>query len=257
VTTAAIKVTQTRVMTSEWIKLRSLRSTVLTLIATFAMVIGPGVLFCIFQPANGQVGNPTGLSLRGIYLAQLGIGVLGVLLVTGEYSTGMVRATMCSVPRRLPVLWAKLSVFALVAFATSSAAAFIGFIGGQAALSANHVAGASLSDPAVLRAVFGAGLYLAAVGLMGMALGFVIRNAAGAVSILFGLLIILPVVAQALPLSWFPHVYPYLPSQAGQAIMQVHKEGLSLAPWTGFGLFAAYTAGLIALGALLLRRRDA
>jgi ABC-2 type transport system permease protein len=257
VTTATIKVTQTRVMTSEWIKLRSLRSTVITLIATFAIVVGPGVLFCIFQPASAPVGDPTGLSLRGFYLAQLTIGVLGVLLVTGEYSTGMIRATMCSVPRRLPVLWAKLSAFALVAFAISAAAAFIGFLGGQAALSAHHLAGASLSDPAVLRAVFGAGLYLTAVGLMGMALGFVIRNAAGAMSVLLGLLIILPVVAQALPLSWFPHVYPYLPSQAGQAIMQVHRAGLSLAPWTGLCLFAAYTTVLIALGALLLRRRDA
>lgn len=256
-TTAAVKVTQSRVMTSEWIKLRSLRSTVLTLIATIAMVVGPGVLFCIFQPANAQVGNPTGLSLRGIYLAQLTVGVLGVLLVTGEYSTGVIRSTMCSVPRRLPVLWAKLSVFALVAFAASSVAAFISFLGGQAALSANHLASASLSEPAVLRAVFGAGLYLTAVGLLAMALGFIIRNTAGAVSVLFGLLIILPVLAQALPVSWFPQVYPYLPSTAGQAIMQVHREGLSLAPWTGLGLFAAYAAGLIALGALLLRRRDA
>ena len=92
---------------------------------------------------------------------------------------------------------------------------------------------------------------------MGIALGFVIRNTAGAVSVLFGLLIILPVLAQALPRSWFPHVYPYLPSQAGQAIMQVHRAGLNLAPWTGLGLFAAYAGVVIALAALLLRRRDA
>jgi ABC-type transport system involved in multi-copper enzyme maturation permease subunit len=257
VTTAAIKVTQTRVMTSEWIKLRSLRSSVLTLVATFAMIVVPGVLFCIFQPAHGVVGDPTGLSLRGTYLAQLAIGVLGVLLVTGEYSTGMIRATICSVPRRLPVLWAKLGVFALVSIATTTAAAFIAFLGGQAALSAHHIAGASLSDPAVLRAVFGAGLALTVVGLLGMALGFIIRNTAGAVAVLFGLLIILPVVAQALPTSWFPHIYPYLPNQAGQAIMQVHGGALFLAPWTGLGVFAAYAAALIALGALLLRRRDA
>ena len=112
-------------------------------------------------------------------------------------------------------------------------------------------------SPAVLRAVFGAGLYLTAVGLLGMALGFVIRNTAGAVSVLFGLLIILPVVAQALPASWFPHVYPYLPSQAGQAIMQVHREVFSLAPWTGLGLFTAYAAAVTTLAALLLWRRDA
>jgi ABC-2 type transport system permease protein len=109
----------------------------------------------------------------------------------------------------------------------------------------------------VLRAVFGGGLYLTAVGLMGMMLGFIIRNTAGAVSVLFGLLIILPVIAQALPVSWFVHIYPYLPSQAGAAIMLVNQIKLSLAPWAGFAMFAGYTAALATLGVVLLRRRDA
>ena len=256
-TTAAIKVTQARVLTSEWIKLRSLRSTMVTLAASVAMVVGPGIAFCALHPANTPVGDPTATSLRGVYLAQLAIGVLGVLLITGEYSTGMIKASLTSVPRRLPVLWAKLGVFALVAFVTSTAAAFAAFLGGQAALSAHHLAGASLSDPTVLRAVFGGGLYLTAVGLMGMMLGFIIRNTAGAVSVLLGLLIILPVIAQALPVSWFAHIYPYLPSQAGAAIMLVNQIKLSLAPWPGFAMFAGYTAALATLGAVLLRRRDA
>lgn len=256
-TTAAIRVTQARVVTSEWIKLRSLRSTVLTLTASVVMIAGLGVLFCVLQPANEHVGDPTSLSLDGVYLAQLAIGVLGVLLITGEYSTGFIRASMSAVPRRLPVLWAKLGVFALVALVTSTVAAFAAFLGGQAMLTVNHHAGASLSDPGVLRAVFGAGLYLAAVGLMGMALGFIVRNTAGAISVLFGLLILVPIAAQALPLSWFTRVYPYLPSRAGQAIMLTHSAGLGLSPWHGYGLFLGYTAALIALAAVLLRRRDA
>jgi ABC-2 type transport system permease protein len=146
--------------------------------------------------------------------AQLAVGVLGVLLISGEYSTGLIRATMAAVPRRLPVLWAKAGVLALVALVTCTAAALVAFLGTQAALSANHL-------------------------------------------VLFGLLIILPLLAQALPASWFPHVYPYLPGEAGQAIMHVHAGALSLAPWTGYGVFIGYTAALVALAAVLLRRRDA
>jgi ABC-2 type transport system permease protein len=257
VTTAAIKVTQARVVHSEWIKLRSLRSTVIALAAGVAMVVGVGVLAAVLHPANVPVGDPTAMSMFGVFGAQLATGVLGVLLVTGEYSTGLIKATMASVPRRLPVLWAKAGVFTLVALVTCTAAAFVAFLGTQAALSANHLTGASLSDPSVLRAVFGAGLYLTAAGLLGMALGFIIRNAAGAVSVLFGLLIIPPMLAQALPASWFPHVYPYLPSEAGMAIMHVHSGGLTMAPWTGYGLFLGYAAVLAALAAALLRRRDA
>jgi ABC-2 type transport system permease protein len=256
-TAAALRVTQSKVMTSEWIKLRTLRSTILTLVTSVILIVGLGILFCVLQSANVPAGNPAGLSLRGVYLAQLAIGVLGVLLITGEYSTGMIKASLTLVPQRLPVLWAKLAVFALVAFVTSTFAAFAAFLGGQAALSARHLAGASLSDPSVLRAVVGAGLYLAAAGLLGMALGFVIRNTAGAVSVLFGLLIMLPVAAQALPASWIPHVYPYLPSQAGTAIMLLHSTRLSLSPWTGLGVFLGYAAALVAVGAVVLRRRDA
>jgi ABC-2 type transport system permease protein len=256
-TTAAIKVTQARVVTSEWIKLRSLRSTIITLVAGVVMVVGIGVLAAALHPANVPVGDPTAMSMFGVFGAQLALGVLGVLLIAGEYSTGMISSTLSAVPRRLPVLWAKFGVFALVALVTCTAASFVAFLGTQATLSANHLAGASLSDPSVLRAVFGAGLYLAATGMLGMALGFIIRNATGAVSALFGLLIILPLVAQALPASLFPHVYPYLPSRAGMAIMQVHPGGLSLAPWTGYGVFLGYTAVLVALAAFLLRRRDA
>jgi ABC-2 type transport system permease protein len=257
VTTATLKVTQSRAVASEWIKLRSLRSTVCTLIASVGMLAGLGVAFCLFQPSRSQVGDPVGLSLRGVYLAQLAMGVLGVLLITGEYSTGMIRASLAAVPARLTVLRAKLGLFALVALATATAAAFAAFLGGQAALSSRHIAGASLADPGVLRAVGGTGLYLAAVGLMGMALGFIIRNTAGAISVLFGVLIIVPLLSQALPASWAAHIMPYLPGNAGQAVMALHPSPGTLAPWTGFGLFLGYTAVLVALAAVLLRRRDA
>jgi ABC-type transport system involved in multi-copper enzyme maturation permease subunit len=259
-----LKVTQARVITSEWIKLRSLRSTVYTLIAAVGITVGLGLLFCSFAVArwdslNAQDRariNPIDFSLRGTFLAQLAIGVLGVLLITGEYSTGMIRATMSTVPKRLPVLWAKLGLFAVVALVASMASVFIAFLGGQAILSSKHV-GVSLSDPGVLRVVVGSGLYLAVVGLLGMALGFLVRNTAGAITTLFGVLLILPVLGEVLPADWASDVVPYLPSNAGQAVMQLHPDPNTLAPWTGFALFVGYTAAAVVAAAVLLKRRDA
>jgi ABC-2 type transport system permease protein len=257
-----IKVTQARVITSEWIKLHSLRSTMYTLITSVGMTVGLSLLFSWFAVARlGSHGghldtNGVTLSLRGAYLAQLAIGVLGVLLITGEYSTGMIRATMSAVPRRLPVLWAKLGMFAVVALVVSEAASFAAFLGGQAILSSKNI-GASLADPGVLRVVIGAGLYLTVVGLLGMALGFLIRNTAGAITTLFGILLVLPVLGEVLPSDWAAHIVPYLPSNAGQAIMALHSGPGTMAPWTGFALFVGYTAAAVVAAAVLLRRRDA
>jgi ABC-2 type transport system permease protein len=152
------------------------------------------------------------------------------------------------------VLWAKLGVFAVVAAVTSEAALFVTFLAGQAILSSKH-AGASLSDPGVLRAVTGTGLYLTVVGLLGVALGFLIRNTAGAMATLLGIVLVLPVLADVLPSDWARHVVPYLPSNAGQAVMQLKPAQNTMAPWTGFALFAGYTAVAVAAAAVVLKRR--
>lgn len=259
-----VRVTQARVIGSEWVKLRSLRSTTWTLAASVLMTVGLSLLFCSFYVARWNLLSaqdranlgPVSISLRGVLLAQLAIGVLGILLITGEYATGMIRATACAVPRRLPVLWAKLSVFGVVGAVVSVAAAVTAFLSGQGILAVKH-AGASLGDPGVLRVVTGAGLYLALVGLLGMALGFIVRSTAGAITILFGILLVLPVLADVIPSSWDRHIVPYLPSYAGQAIMHLYPSADSLAPWTGFALFAGYTAAAVVAAAVLLRRRDA
>jgi ABC-2 type transport system permease protein len=259
---AGVRVTQARVAASEWIKLRSLRSTVYTLAASVIMILGLGLLLAVIALVHLKAGHglgsidPASLSLYGVYPAQLTIGALGVLLVTGEYATGMIRATLTAVPRRLPVLWAKLGVFAVVAAVTSEAALLATFLSGQAILAAQH-AGASLSHPGVLRAVLGTGLYLTVVGLLAMALGSLIRNTAGALATLFGIVLILPVLWDLVPAHWAAQIAPYLPSNAGQAIMQLHPAAGTLAPWTGLALFAGYTAAAIAAAALLLKRRDA
>ncbi len=257
-------VSQARVITSEWTKLRSLRSTMWSLLAAFLIVVGLGILISAARAGHIQdeslhdrlTFDATGTSLAGSFLAQLAIGTLGVLLMTGEYSTGMVRATFGAVPRRLPVLWAKAIVFAAVAFVLMTIAAFIAFFGGQAAFSGKHL-DASISDPGVLRAVIGAGLYMTLVGIFGLALGALIRSTAGGVATLFGLLLVLPIIVNFLPGDWSTNINKYLPGSAGQSIMNVVHDSDSLSPWAGFAVFCAYVAVALAAAAILLVRRDA
>lgn len=255
-------VTQTRVLRSEWIKLWTLRSTWFTLAAAFIGMVGIGYLVSFeTQRHFSQMGlverltfDPTMRSEVGVYLAQLAIGVLGVLVISGEYATGMIRATLGAVPTRLPVLWAKLAVYGSVTFVVTLVGSFAAFLGGQKLL---HPYGTTLSQPHVLRAVFGVTLYLTVVALLSVGLGFVIRNTAGGIAALFGLLLVLPVIIRAFPTSWQNHILPYLPSSAGSTLFDLHPDSTSLAPWTGFGVFCAWAAAAILAGAILLRRRDA
>jgi ABC-2 type transport system permease protein len=259
-----VRVTQGRVLVSEWVKFRSLRSSAVALVAAFGAIVGFGCLFSAvvasrwpqLEPAERLRFDPTEVSLRGAFLAQLIIGVLGVLMVTGEYSTGMIRASLSAAPKRLPVLWAKILVFAVVSFVVTTVASIIAFLAGQALMSGQHI-NTTLGAPGVLRAVVGAGLYLTGVGLLGVALGWIIRHSAGAIGTLFGLLLILPLLASALPDSWGRHIVPYLPNNAGQQIMAIRVGPESLAPWTGFAWFCGYLVVGIVAAAVLLTRRDA
>jgi ABC-type transport system involved in multi-copper enzyme maturation permease subunit len=252
-----------RVARSEWIKLRTVRSNVWALAGSAAVIAGTGLLLSAIT--RGHLAATSGqphidavrISLFGMYLAQLTIGVLGALLATGEYATGMIRATLSAVPRRLLVLWAKLAVFAVVVLATCELTLFLTFLAAQALLSSGH-AGVSLAAPGVLRAVAGTGLYLTLVGMLGIALGFTVRNTAATAAIMFSVVLVVPeVLGAALPADWAGRILPYLPSTAGQAIMLVRHIPGNLAPWPGLALFAGYTAAAIALAALLLKRRDA
>ena len=257
------KVTQARVLLSEWTKIRSLRSTVFSLLAAIVFIVGlsvlvPSVTVAHWPPHDlreAAAFDPTTRSLSGIFLAQLAIGVLGVLLISGEYATGMIRATFAAVPARLPVLWAKATVFATVTLALMVPSVLGAFWIGQSILTSKHLQ-AKLSDPGVLRAVIGAALYLTVVGLLGIGLGALLRNTAAGISTLFGLLFVLPIIVRFLPSSWADPINEYLPSSAGEAITHVHPDPTMLAPWTGFGLFCAYAIAVLIAAAVSLRRRD-
>ncbi|QNK79413.1 ABC transporter permease subunit [Nakamurella sp. PAMC28650] len=255
-------VSQRRVIASEWVKFRTLRSSWITMGVAVAALALLGLLIGVItnanwahlDPARAANFNAVDTSLRGINFAQLAIAVLGVLVISGEYSTGMIRSSLGAVPKRLPVLWAKLLVFGAATFVLMEIAAFAAFWLGQAGL-ATH--GTTLSAPGALRSVIGTGLYLTVVGVLSVALGFIIRSTAGGISVVIGLLLVLPGIMNVLPQSWQDHISPYLPSNAGAVITTVNADPGSLAPWTGFGVFCLYAAVAVAISAVLLNRRNA
>ena len=252
-----------RIVRSEWTKLRSLRSTGYTLLAATAMLIAFGIIDCASIVANWATlsakekasVDPLLASLRGIDGAQLAVGILGVLVITGEYATGMVRSTFSAVPKRLPVLWAKATVFGVVSLVLTVPAALIAFFASQSILDGQHVS-IAFSHPGVPRAVIGAALYLTVLGLLALGLGALIRNTAGAIAALVATVFVLPALISALPRNLKDTIAPYLPTNAGGAITSIHPDPHTLAPWTGFGVLCAYTAATLLCAALLLTRRD-
>ncbi len=260
-----LKVTQGRVLRSELTKFRSLRSTIYTLLTAVVLMVGLSAIFSAvtasqyhtFNAAGRASFNPITTSLSGVLFAVVAFGVLGVLVTSGEYSTGMIRASLTAVPRRLPVLWGKLAVFAGVIFPVSLIASFISFFIGQAVLSGHHI-GVSITAPDALRSVVGAALYITVAGMIGVALGALFRNTAAGIATFAGVFFVIPPLASLLPFSVSSHLTPYLPSNAG-AVLWGGSQSVSngLAPWTGFALLCGYAAVLIAAAAWRLRRSDA
>ncbi|OZC57647.1 ABC transporter permease [Rhodococcus sp. RS1C4] len=252
---------------SEWTKLVSLRSTVWSLALFVLITIGFTALFSWFTIAYWDnvdpvaqtqiVADPARQILgAGFQLGQLAVCVLGVLVVTSEYSSGTIRASLMAVPKRLPVLVAKSVLFMAVVFVVSAIAAFPAFLLGSALMSSR--ASVSLSDPGVFRAVIGAGLYLSLLGVMAIAIGAMVRHTAGAVTGIIAFVLVLAPLAQLLPGTVGHHIQAYLPSQAGSLIASpMQAPGDLLSPWQGFGVAAIWAAALICLAAYLLRRRDA
>ncbi len=256
-----LRVTQARVVLSEWTKFRSLRSTVYTLLAAVVLMIGLGALLSAVaagQP-NGLDAGATAIStsLTGMFFAQLSIGVLGVLLITGEYGTGMIRASLAVVPARLPVLWAKLAVCAGAVFLTMLVSSLTAFTLGQALLSRKHL-NASLSDPGALRSIVGAALYLTVAAITALALGALLRNTAAAISTFVAVFFVIPLLAPLLPASWSGHFVQYLPSNAGVVMLQgSHGLANPLSPWTGFAVMCAYALALTGFATWRLSHVDA
>ena len=253
------------VVRSEWTKLRTVRSTWVTLAVTAVLAIGVGAL--IAAAASGHYGSasvsdkakwdPASISESGIALAQIAIAVLGVLFITAEYSTGMIRTSLLAVPRRGRVLAGKVLVFALLAAVVGEILGFVSFFLGQALIQNNAAPYVQLGDPQVLRAVIGSGLYLAALGLLGLAFGFLVRNTALSIVLVVVVAFVLPGIGAALPSNLRDSFEKFWPTQAGQQVGNVYRAAHTLSPWAGFAELVVVVAVLLGAGAVLLRRRDA
>jgi ABC-2 type transport system permease protein len=247
------------VLHAELVKLRSLPASLWLMATTGAVILGFGTYGALGLAAQDHpdpaLHDPLGGALGGISSAAVVVGALGALSVTGEYLTRLVLTTFSAVPRRWVVVLAKAVTVAFVTFLVVLASTVLALAAAALVLGDQGVS-LSLGAPGAVRAMFGSALYLALIAVVGVALGWLLRSTAGALTAVVGLLYVLPVISILLPRPVGEHVIPYLPHNAGAAVMQLEDSGL-LAPWTGLGLLAAYALLALATAAVVVQRRDA
>jgi ABC-2 type transport system permease protein len=254
-------------LASEWLKLRTVRSSVAALVATVVISVGVAALVCLGDRTQWQrtgapahfAFSPVGVSLTGFLVAPLAIGVIGVLIITSEYSSGLIRATLAAQPRRLSMLLAKALVLFAVALTVGEVSAFLSFFLGQAILS-GVAPSATLGSPGALRAIVLAGLSIALLALLALGIGTMLRHTAASITVYVGVLLILLAIVQALPGTWSTDVNKYMPEVLILAMRSDHAGGVQLntfSPSTSACILAAYALGSLIVGGWLLVRRDA
>jgi ABC-2 type transport system permease protein len=248
---------------SEWTKVVTVRSTYWTLFVAALLGVGLAALIMNLSAAHYRTDpsvrldwHPVDRSMRSLELAQLAFAVFGVLVVTAEYATGMVRTSFAAVPKRIRMMTAKLTVFTWMVFLAGEVIAFAAFLLGQY-LILGRAPSANLGQHLVFRAVFGAGLYLVLVGLLAAAIAVLVRQAAAGIGIMVGILFILPGVFFALPTSWSQPIEEYWPTNAGQQVAMLSHDSHTLGPWVGFAYMLVFTLVVIAVAFFVLERRDA
>lgn len=249
---------------SEWTKLRTVRSTMWTLGLTVALGIGLSALataetrahWATMGPIDKLTFDPAQTSLIGVAFGQLIIGILGILVISAEYGTGTIRATLSAAPKRPKVLLAKVAVFGAVALVVSEVVAFLSFFVGQALLTA-PATHATLATPQALRQVVGSGLYLCVIGLFALGLATIIRHTAGAITAFVAVLLVLPIIVHALPNSLTHDLIRFMPANIGNAISAAQPGFSAFSPWVGFAVLCCYAVAALVIGGVLLVRRDA
>jgi ABC-2 type transport system permease protein len=259
---SAGRVTFAGALRSEFTKIRSVRSTYWTLLAMFVVVVGFGALasFGASHGPHGPYFDPTRQSLAGLYIGQLIIGVLGVLVISSEYSTGMIRTTLTTNPHRGVMIAAKGVVFAVVALVTSLVTSFAAFFVGQAIMSSDHIS-TTIGAPNVLRAVIGGALFLTACGVLAFGLGLLLRHTAAGIAAMVALLFVVTILVNFLPQTWQNHVDKWIPALAGGQLWMTAPQPPGSTPmfsaWPSFAVLCGYAVLAVAAGAILFRRRDA
>jgi ABC-2 type transport system permease protein len=251
------------VLHSEWTKFRSVRSTWWLLSGTVLLVVGLGVVVVVLEIGGGAPKQEPPYQVAqqiefGALLAQLVLAVLGVLMFTGEYGSGMIRISISVVPRRLMLLWAKLSVFSVVVLPLTLVSSVVAFELGDLVWQAHRgLRSVGFGDPQVTRIVVGSGLVVAVTAICGFGIGVIIRSTAGSIGTLVGIFFVLPILASlALPRDE-ASLARFLPSNAGDALWGGTIGPRSMTPWSGFALLCGYAVALVALAAWRLRRGDA
>ena len=254
-------------ISSEWTKIRSLRSSVTALVLLVVVTVGFTALFVgltVAQWDDLDPGlkrtyelDPTRLILgAGFQLSQLAVGVLGVMVIANEYSSGTIRASLLAVPGRTPMLLAKAAVFAVVVFVVAEIAAVASFAVGAPMLDSKVPV--SITDPGVINAITGAGLYGAVLGVFAIAIGAIVRHTAGGITGIIAFVLVLAPLAQLIPGSLGDNIHAYLPTVAGQLIVAARQRPDDLlTPWQGLGVFSLWTTALMLIAIALLKRRDA
>lgn len=260
------------VLRSEWIKLRSLRSTIWSYVILVVLALGMALLMSLsFVSGGGPAGEMDASALTteaqadllvqastfGAFFGQLVVAVLGVLVITGEYSTGMIRSTLAAVPTRLPALAAKAVVLFAVTFVMATISAVGAFFVASAVFADSGIA-ANLFDAAVILPILGSALYLGLVALFALGVGTMLRSSAGGIATVVGILLVLPLVLQMIPAEWVQDVLPYVLSTAGVGLFSDTSAAAEATPfWENLLIVLAWVGASIAGATVLLKRRDA
>jgi len=248
---------------SEWIKFRTVRSTLYGMGALVVLTIGIGALvtFAIrshwhdMSLASRLTFDPVSTSLAGTLFAQFAVGVIGALFISNEYANHSIRTTLAAVPRRMTFAFSKILVLGVSLLITGEVVCFISFAIGQSILS-GVTPTASLASAGVLRAVISGGLYLTLLTLLGFSLGLILRHTSWAISVFVSLLLVLPLLVFLLPSSWQNSIDKYLPANLGQSMTSTTVADHSFTPWVATSILVAYVVVLLSIGFSLLSQRD-
>ncbi|GAA3804371.1 ABC transporter permease subunit [Streptomyces chiangmaiensis] len=252
-----------QVIKSEWTKIRSVASTVWTLSAALVVTVALGMLisaltrreFDSMSPRDRLTLDPTFISFAGMSLGQLAMIVFGVLVVSNEYSTGMIRTSLAAVPRRGTFLFGKIAVATALALVVGMATSFLAFFLGQAILGPH---GARLGDPGVLRAVVGGGLYMTLIAMFSMGVAAMLRSPMLSLGILMPFFFLISNILGNV--SATKKIGRFLPDQAGSRILQVVPgvgDDTPYGPWGGLGIMVLWVIAVLIGGYVLLKKRDA
>jgi ABC-type transport system involved in multi-copper enzyme maturation permease subunit len=254
----------TGLLRAEWIKFRSVRSSYWALLVAAVLAVAIGALATSFDasdyakwpPPEQAAFDPIGQSLSGIDFAFLAMGVLGILVVSSEYTTGLIRTTFAATPQRRRVLAAKAAVVGAVTLLAGEVLAFTAFFLGQGVLSGGGI-GVSVTAPGALRIVSETGLVLCLTALLGVGLGAILRHTAGAISAFVGLTLVLQIVVHSLPNPWWHTIGQFTYFTASHQVMENKGSPLLLSSGPSLLVCAAWVAAALGTAVYLIHRRDA